>query len=254
MSAPQREYEVTLPIGWPDGSGRVHRKAVLRKMRGHEEALLYDPSLTPARLVTELIRGCLVRLGDQTVITAEIVSEMFSADRSYLVVELRRITLGDHFAASYGCPTCGGETAVIEDLGRINVRRLAEDEGPRTVEVELTDGYQDPDGASHLEVRLRLPRGVDEDHVARSSDKDPLKLRDALLLRCIESFGSVRRAALESYGIKILRDLTLGDRRRLYAAIESETPGVDFRRSVRCSSCGVRFETVMEASGFFVHG
>ena len=60
----QREFEFTLPVGFTDATGRVHRKAVLQKMRGHEEALLYDPSLSGGRLVTELLRSCLVRLGE----------------------------------------------------------------------------------------------------------------------------------------------------------------------------------------------
>jgi hypothetical protein len=254
MSPGQREHEVTLPIGVADAAGRLQRRASLRKMRGHEEALLYDASLSPARLVTELIKGCLVRLGEAAEISAEMVAELYSADRNFLIVELRRITLGDQLAASYGCPSCGGETSVTEDLGRLEVRHHAGEQPPAPTVVKLEDGYTDRDGALHAEIRLRLPRGTDEEAIARSADKDPLHLRDALILRCIESFGTLRRAALEGYGLKILRDLTLGDRRRLYAALEAETPGLNFRRSVRCAHCGARFETVLEAAGFFVVG
>ena len=56
MGPHQREFEVLLPIGYTDEAGRAHRRTVIRKMRGHEEALLYDPSLTAGQLVTELIR------------------------------------------------------------------------------------------------------------------------------------------------------------------------------------------------------
>src|SRR6185295_16962408 len=114
-SAPQREYEVVLPVGYADEAGRVHRTAVIRKMRGHEEALLYAASLSAARLVTELIRSCLLRLGEVAAVTTDVVAQLYSADRSYLVVELRRITLGADLTASYTCPSCRGETAVTED-------------------------------------------------------------------------------------------------------------------------------------------
>ena len=60
-----------------------------------------------------------------------------------------------------------------------------------------------------------------------------LRARDAMILRCIETFGTLPRAALEAYGIKILRDLTLGDRRAIYRALDGEAPGVDFRRPLR---------------------
>lgn len=254
MNTRPREFEVSLPIGWADPTGRMRRTAVLRKMRGHEEALFYDTTLPPGRLVTELLRGCLVRLGEHTEVTSEQLSQLYSADRNYLLVELRRITLGEQVQSSYTCPGCGGETSVTEDLGSLPVRRLEDGMQPEELVIRLEDGYRARDGTVHGELRLRLPRGTDEEFVARSAEKDPLLARDALLLRCITSFGTLPRAALEAYGLKILRDLTLGDRRRLYRAIEAESPGVDFRRAVTCAHCHARFEAVLEASRFFVLG
>jgi hypothetical protein len=124
MKAGQREFEVLLPIGYIDQTGRAHRRATIRKMRGHEEALLYDPTLTAGRLVTELIRSCLVRLGDLTTVDSDVVSQLYTADRNYLLLEMRRVTLGDRLRASYLCPRCGGDVSVMEDLSQVEVRRL----------------------------------------------------------------------------------------------------------------------------------
>jgi len=254
MSSGEREREVVLPVGYADAAGRIHRHAALRKMRGHEEALLYDTSLTAGRLVTELLRGCLLRLGDLGEATAELCTRLYSADRNYLLVELRRFTLGDALPCTYLCPGCGADVALVEDLGRIEVRRLEGDRPPESAVVELEDGYLDREGVRHAELRLRLPRGDDEELVAATAEKDPLRARDALILRCIESFGTLPKKALEAYGIKILRDLTLGDRRRIYRALDTEAPGVDFRRPVRCPSCALHFEAFLEASHFFALG
>jgi hypothetical protein len=254
MGTGQREREVVLPVGYADPSGRIHRRAALRKMRGHEEALLYDASLSAGRLVTEIVRGCLVRLGDVTDVTSDMVSRLYSADRNYLLVELRRFTLGDALPCSYMCPGCGADVAVVEDLSRIEVRRLDGDRAPESAVVELEDGYRDREGVEHTEIRLRLPRGDDEELVAETAEKDPLRARDALILRCMESFGTLPRAALEAYGIKILRDLTLGDRKRIYRALDTDAPGVDFRRQVRCPACALRFDAFLEASHFFALG
>jgi hypothetical protein len=250
----QREHDVILPVGYAEPGGRIGRRAALRKMRGHEEALLYDTSLSAGRLVTEIVRGCLVRLGDTTEITAAMVSRLTSADRNYLLVELRRCTLGDALPCSYLCPGCGADVPVMEDLASIEVRRLAGDGEPQSTVVTLDDGYQDRDGVRHLEMRLRLPRGDDEELVAETAEREPLRARDALILRCIESFGTLPRAALEGYGIKILRDLTLGDRKRIYRALDTDAPGVDFRRQVRCPACALHFEAFLEASHFFALG
>jgi hypothetical protein len=254
MSPGQREREVFLPVGYADRGGRIHRRAALRKMQGHEEALLYDASLTAGRLVTELLRGCVVRLGDLPEVTPELCGRLYSADRNYLLVELRRFTLGDALPCTYLCPGCGGDVALVEDLGRIEVRRLDEDRKPETTLVELEDGYVDRESGRHTELRLRLPRGDDEELVASTAERDPLRARDALILRCIESFGTLPKNALEAYGVKILRGLTLGDRRRIYRALESEAPGVDFRRPVRCPTCALHFEAFLEASHFFALG
>lgn len=252
MKAGQREFEVLLPIGYIDQAGRAHRRATIRKMRGHEEALLYDPTLTAGRLVTELIRSCLVRLGDLTTVDSDVVSQLYTADRNYLLLEMRRVTLGDRLRASYLCPRCGGDVSVMEDLSQVEVRRLDDGQTLADIELELEDGYVDREGTLHTDLTVTLPRGVDEEFVSPMAEKDPLKAQDALILRCIKRFGTLPKAALEAYGVKILRDLTLGDRRRLHEALNGETPGVNFRRSMRCGQCGTTFEGVMDVSNFFI--
>jgi hypothetical protein len=254
MSGREREREVALPVGHEGPDGKIHRRAVIRKMTGHEEALIYDTSLSAGRLVTELLSGTLLRVGDMSEISPPLVSHLYSADRSYLLVELRRFTLGDALPCSYVCPACGADVSVVEDLGALPVRRLAEGERAGKIRVDLEDGYHDREGVRHTELRLRLPRGDDEELVAETAEKDPLRARDALILRCIESFGALPRTALEAYGIKILRDLTLGDRRRIYQALDTEAPGVDFRRSLRCPACARGFHAFLEASHFFALG
>lgn len=243
--------EIHLPIGYQDASGKIQRRAVIRKMTGHEEALLFDTALSSAQLVTELIRSCLVRLGDLESADAELVRQLYSADRNYLLLELRRFTLGDHLLESYFCPRCGAEVTQVEDLSKVEVRSLPEGESLNGIQIQLEDGYTDGEGKAHAEIEITMPRGSDEEFVAPMVEKDPLKAQDALLLRCIKRFGTLSKAALEGYGIKILRDLTLGDRRKIQAVFEEQSPGVNFRRNLNCQQCGARFEGIMDLSHFF---
>lgn len=254
MSSTHREFEVTLPVGYTDGQGRVHRRAAIRKMRGHEEALLYDPALSAGRLVTELIRSCMLRLGDLQEPDADVVSALYTADRNYLLMEIRRITLGDRMMAHYPCPRCGEDIAVLEDLSEVRVRRLEEDEPLEDITVVLEDGYQDRSGTTHTEIALSLPRGEDEEFISRMAAHDPLQAQDALLLRCIKRFGSLPKTALQASGVKILRELTMGDRQRVQMAFNQELPGMDLLRSLHCDPCGATFEGVIDMSNFFAMG
>jgi hypothetical protein len=251
MGPVRGEFEVSLPVGYANGDGRVYRHAVIRKMTGHEEALLYDTSLTASRLVTELIRSCLVRVGDLPSIDAAIVDDLYTADRNYLLLELRRITLGDRMLASYRCPGCGESSAVIEDLSQFAVRRREDDGAVADIEIELADGYVDRRGTLQRQLILTLPRGTDEAFVAPMIERDALKARDALVLRCIRRFGTLPAAELEAYGVKILRDLTLGDRLMLDAAFNDQAPGVDLTRQVACHHCGQSFTAQLDMTHFF---
>lgn len=246
-----RQFEVVLPVGYRDESGIVHRQAALRKMRGHEEALLYDSALNASQLVTELLVSCLIRLGTIEPVDASVVRQLYTADRNYLLLELRRITLGDWLRASYHCPACGSEGAFNENLSQIEVRWLDEGAVLEDIHVQLADGYEDRDGKLHTDLVLTLPRGTDEEFVTPMVKTDVLKARDALILRCIKTFGTLPKAALEGYGVKILRDLTLGDRRLIHHALSKQAPGVNFQRMVRCEQCGTTFEAVLDISDFF---
>jgi hypothetical protein len=255
MAATQPEREIVLPIGYVDESGRAYRRARIRKMRGHEEALLYDTALTGGQLVTELIRSCLIRLGELPTIDSGVVTRLYTADRNYLLMEIRRFTLGDRLQARYACPHCGEAATVVEDLAQVEVRRLGDDDRVADVSVTLEDGYTDRAGKTHKDLTLSLPCGADEEFVSPMVDRDPLKAQEALLLRCIKRFGTLSRAVVEAYGVKILRELTLGDRRRLQDALAGDqAPGMNLRRSVQCGPCGARFEGVMDMSHFFVLG
>lgn len=255
MTTLQREREVLLPVGYVDERGHVHRRAVIRKMRGHEEALLYDAALSAGQLVSELIRSCVIRLGDLPALDSSVVTRLYTVDRNYLLMEIRRFTLGDRLQARYACPHCGAGITVVEDLGQVAVHRLGDQERLQDISVTLEDGYTDRSGTTHRELTLSLPSGADEEFVSPMIERDPLKAQDALLLRCIRHFGTLTQAVLEAYGVKILRDLTLNDRLRLQAALAGEqTPGPNLHRSIECGPCGARFDGVMDMSHFFVPG
>ncbi|MCU0920775.1 MAG: hypothetical protein MUF16_10620 [Burkholderiaceae bacterium] len=251
-AAARRTIEFELPIGFRDDEGRVHRSGVLRKMTGRDEAILADPQnqRNGGKLVSELLASCVVRLGELPSVGSAVVSEMYSADRNYLLLKLRSATFGAALQASYKCPSCGHTHEVSEDLEELPVQRLADDESAAEIRIELEDGYIDAQGQLHTALVMRLPTGADESAVAPQMRKNASLGKNALLARCMKSLGDVPAARLNALGPKLLADLTMTDRRLIDKALNSAAPGVDLIRSLECPSCGHEFKASLDMSHF----
>jgi transcription elongation factor Elf1 len=245
-------YTVRLPIGYTDSSGTVHRDATLRKMTGREEALMADPRLRKngGRLVTMLLANCIAGLGTLPKIDADVTARLYSVDRNYLLMELRKVTFGDTLDASYTCPGCGKTTEVTEYLNDLPVKRLADVTGPVEVAVQLEDGFE-YEGQVHKSMLLTLPSGIDEEKIAAAGGENPSRAKNAMLARCIRALGSLEKGEIDALGTHILMELTLGDRRRIDKAIEESTPGLDLTREVTCDHCGRTFKSTLDMTNFF---
>jgi hypothetical protein len=250
---PRRTHEVTLPIGVAGPDGDTHRRVVLRKMTGREEAILADRRFqrNGGKLVTELLHSCIVSLGDLPSNGRGPVTGMTSVDRNFLLLRLRSITFGSDLDATYTCPSCGHVDRVTEDLDDLPVRAAggAGEEGV-DVEVELEDGYVDRDGQVHTALRLRLPTGADEEAVASQMRDNASTGKNALLGRCLVSLGDVPRTRIEAMGSKILADLTMTDRRRIDRAMADASPGVDLSRHIECADCGTEYTASLDLTNF----
>ena len=246
---PRREHDATLPIGYVDRDGVAHRKVVLRKMTGREEAILADRRFqrNGGKLVTELLHSCILRIGEDEQITRAAVSSLYSADRNYLLLRLRSITFGPELDATYTCPTCGAVTAVTEDIDSLPV--VEADDGAE-VRIELEDGYIDRDGSLHTTMVLRLPTGADEEAVASQMRDNASTGKNALLARCVQRLGDLAPHRLDAMGPKIMADLTMTDRRLIDRALNSEAPGVDLVRHLDCDACGRAFTASLDLSNF----
>ncbi|HEY8946854.1 MAG TPA: hypothetical protein VIM73_21575 [Polyangiaceae bacterium] len=249
-----REFEFELPVGYLDENGCLHRTARLRKMTGHEEALLADRKLRKngGKLVTELLTSCLRQIGTKKA-TTQVVAELTSADRNFLLLELRKITFGTELEARYTCPACGDVNAVSEDLDALPVRRTDGDAHPEIV-VELADGYEDKDGNYYDRAVFRLPTGADEERIAGELKDNPSRGMNALLARCLTAFGDMPEKVRQGLGTKLLADLTLQDRARIERALREQMPGVDLRRAIECAACDHKFSVSMDLTSFFSPG
>jgi hypothetical protein len=243
---------VELPVGsvHPD-SGVETRRLTLRKLTGNEEALLTDPRLRQngGKLVTAVLASC-VRDDEGVRLSPAAARRLTSADRNFLLLELRRLTFGDEMEASYRCPRCQAVNPVTEDLAAIEVGRLEAGDEEHLVRVELADGYRDPDGNLQRELVFALPTGEDEEASAGRRENNPIRQRDALLARCLREVGDLSPQRVAALGTRILADLSMSDRRRVQQALDEAAPGPDLTRTIACEECGEDFRMVLDMSRF----
>ena len=117
----QTEFPFTLPRGYVDAEGNLHRDGVMRMATAYDEiAPLKDPRVqaNPGYLVLILLSRVITRLGSLTQLNPKMMEGLFSADLAYLQDLYRRINESGHTRLAVTCPHCQGEFEVeIASLG-----------------------------------------------------------------------------------------------------------------------------------------
>lgn len=239
----------TLPGGWADGDGTLHREAELSPLTGREEELLADRGGRPgAALVTAVLARCLARLGAVAPVSEEMARELLVADRQFLLLQLRAATFGDRVEATLPCPWpgCGENVDVDFSLAAVPVTESA-DKGP-TYRLELPPqaAYHDEAGAEHREVVFRLPNGGDQEQVAPLAATNEARALTVLLERCVLAIGS-----LAEPGPEAIERLSPAARVAIERRMEEVAPQVTLTMQVNCPECGRAFEMPFDLQDFF---
>ncbi len=111
----QTEFPFTLPRGYVDAEGTVHREGMMRLATAFDEiAPMKDPRVqnNPGYLVVILLSRVITKLGDVTHINPKVIEGLFSADLAYLQDFWRRINENGHSRAAVTCPHCEGKFEV----------------------------------------------------------------------------------------------------------------------------------------------
>jgi len=106
------EFEFTLPKGFIDEDGNIHREGIMRLANAKDEiAPLSDPRVRDNRayLVILILSRVVVKLGEVQTITPAVIERLFSADLSYLQEFYRRINEDSEATVPATCPACGKE-------------------------------------------------------------------------------------------------------------------------------------------------
>lgn len=113
----QTEFEFTLPCGYVDGEGTLHRTGVMRRARASDEIVpMRDPrvSKNPAYLVVILLSRVVTRLGDIEQVTPHEIENLFATDLAFLQELYNRVNALEPEKTHVECPHCRQQFAVEE--------------------------------------------------------------------------------------------------------------------------------------------
>lgn len=106
----QTEYEFTLPRGYIDMQGNIHRQGVMRLAAAIDEIeAMREPSVKKDQdyLPVVLLSKVITRLGELDKVTPEIISKLFTADFAYLQQMYESINQIEDPVIQVQCPHCG---------------------------------------------------------------------------------------------------------------------------------------------------
>jgi hypothetical protein len=109
------EFAFTLPRGYVDEEGAVHRDGVMRLATARDEILPQrDPRVreNEAYLTVILLSRVITRLGSVTQVTPATVEGLFASDLAFLQDLYRRVNSEGSTQVAVRCPDCKHDFAV----------------------------------------------------------------------------------------------------------------------------------------------
>ena len=115
----QTEYTFTLPRGYLDRDGMLHKEGVMRLANAADEILpLKDPRVqqNPGYLTIILLARVVTKLGSLPAVDTRVIENLFTADLAYLQDLYQRINMSELPVYKVTCPHCNQEVEVPLDF------------------------------------------------------------------------------------------------------------------------------------------
>jgi len=237
----------TLPGGYWDADGVLHREFELAVLTGREEELLAQTRRAEsASVVTQVLSRGVRRIGNVSPVSENVARQLLVADRQYLLLKLRQLTFGDLVRGNVFCPwsDCGRRVSI--EFGIDDVPVVEATERAPSYTMTLSPSACCDDESAQLEVRFRLPNGDDQETVSGLLAENEAEALSVLLARAIQSIGPIAPPAPE-----LLTALSPLARAEIEAEMERLAPKIELNLETVCSECGRTFAVPFNLHHFF---
>jgi hypothetical protein len=123
----QTEFPFTLPRGYVDAAGNVHRQGAMRLATARDEIeplRSAEVRQNEAYLSVLLLSRVVTKIGDVSEVTPDVVEGLFAADFDHLQRLYERLNTDGESVGAVTCPSCSQSFEV--DLTEVEDRRLGE--------------------------------------------------------------------------------------------------------------------------------
>jgi hypothetical protein len=160
--------------------------------------------------------------------------DLLIGDRVFLMLAIRRVTLGDDFPFDHECPKCEKTALHIVDLSKLEVKNMPEPK--KRVHEGVT-----PSGKK---VRWHCMSGKEEETLSKVGTSDALSASILVRLDLLNDAPA---------GMAALKAMSMKDREWLRGRFEDTEGGVDTTIKLVCEHCGHEFEDQLDVgqTGFF---
>lgn len=249
-----------LPAGYLSADGKLHKTVYLEEMTGVEEDILSSPGGEVIGKLNMVMGNCIKKIGDvedKKEIRAA-VPRLPLADRNFLIIAMRRVSLGDEFTMEVTCSRCGKEQSIMLDLSTLEIKQM-EDPMRREFDLNLPSGRA---------VSWKVMTGEEEDVLAKireATNKDLLTY--ATLVRITSLDGSPLtvgnritdargKVSLDKAGrsaFAVVKKLSARDRNALRVEFQNKEGGVDTEVEYVCDKCSMKVKAEFDPAqiGFF---
>lgn len=251
----ENEYE--LLAGFTDKEGKLHKTVTLREMTGADQEILGKAEFknNSIKAIHRLLASCVESVGNLCKKDykslgnweTEVIQKMYTGDLDYILIELRKLSLGNEITVTHKCPNpdCGDSLKTEFDLGELRLEPYKTNEVP----FELPNGFTDKKGVVHKAGKIRLPIGLDREVIFPTIRKNRMYATNILLSRiCTFDDGTL-------LDFNVIRALGVKDIKYLAELLKNELAfGYDTDVETSCPNCGTDFvvNIAAESSGFFI--
>lgn len=237
---------VELPCGFVH-EDEIYTKASIIPMTGRIRKLIARPQnrQNPASIIDALLTNCVASIGSINRVNKNVTDRLFLGDRDFLVMEIRKLSLGAEVHTQLQCDNCGAKLGMTLNLDRdVPTTKL------KDLDIDVVDGeavFELRDDMLKLDAKFRLPRGVDQHHIAPLYRKNPVEANYALYRACLLEWNGQDASELP---VGFFDDQPLPVIDFIDENFMEMMPGPDMRVPVDCYECNHEMLMSMASSDF----